>query len=230
MSSNQNLQRIGSLDALVYENGEGPYTLILFHGFGADAADLYPLVQLLAQDEIGTFYFPNGIQNAGGVPMGRAWFPIDVQALEKAMQTGEYRDFREMPKGLSQARTAAESFIETLDLDPKYTILGGFSQGAMLATHLTLTAKEPYAGLAILSGTYLGQNEWSEMAIKNPIEFFKSHGEQAPILPYFAAAKLNKMLKSSGWKGEFVRFSGGHEIPMPVLVGLKAYLNKVVSK
>ena len=223
------MQRIGPLDCLVHEAGEGPFSVVLFHGFGADAGDLFPLVQFLDHPRVGRWYFPNGIIAANGVPMGRAWFPIDVAAMEAAMLSGNVRDFSRMPEGLAQARAAAEEFYRELELEPQKTILGGFSQGAMLATHTALCAKQDYAGLAILSGTFLGREEWPEMAKKKSLAFFQSHGEQDPLLPFDAAEKLYGVLKEAGWSGEFLAFPGGHEIPVPALMGLKSFLDKTVS-
>lgn len=225
----RNFKRYGSLDCLEVASGDGPYTCVLFHGYGADASDLYPLAGALDSPKIGRWIFPNGLLPAPGLPFGRAWFPIDIAALERAMQTGQFREFSAMPEGIDRAAQAVKEMAARAHLEPGKTILGGFSQGAMLAAHFALNAEQDFAALVLLSGTLLGQGVWDPLCQKRRIPFFQSHGKADPILPYTRAKELHRILETNGWKGDFVSFSGGHEIPPQVLQKLPAFLNSLAD-
>lgn len=231
MYSKKDFERFGDLDCLVYESGHGPYTVILLHGFGADAGDLYPLAKQLSLPQVGRWVFPNGRLPAAGAPTGRAWFPIDMAAYERAMQSGDFRDFSNIPDGIGRARKSLAGLIQSLGVEPEKIILGGFSQGAMASTHYILNTKQTFAGLAILSGTFLGTNEWLELAkAREPISFFQSHGKQDAVLPFSAAEKLYQILSKAGWSGDFIPFHGGHEIPPQVLMGFRDFVSQSISK
>mgnify|MGYP003394466380 FL=1 len=229
MPPGQKFNRYGQVDCLERTTGDGPFTVILFHGYGADASDLASLHEVMDHPMIGRWIFPNGIIGASGLPFGRAWFPIDLMAMEKAMQTGDFRDFSQMPAGLNQAIAAANTVIDKAGLDPQYTFIGGFSQGAMLATAMAMNSPARFAGIGILSGTFLGAKEWIQAEPKNPHVFFQSHGKQDMVLPFSGAEKLYNVLRSGGWKGGFLPFSGGHEIPQSVIAGLTTFLDTTMA-
>ncbi|EPJ32124.1 phospholipase/Carboxylesterase family protein, partial [Chlamydia psittaci 06-1683] len=96
-------------------------------------------------------------------------------------------------------------------------ILGGFSQGAMITTHLILSSKIPYRGALICSGALLLEKGWeNNINLCAKVPFIQSHGYQDTILPYYHGERLNQLL-SSRLHGEFISFNGGHEIPAVVL-------------
>lgn len=197
----------------------------MIHGYGANAPDLYPLAGVLTSPRIKNWYFPNGILDAPGVPNGRAWFPLDVQALEKALQTGEFRDFSPLPKGLEVAHERLCGFMEAAGLNPATTLIGGFSQGAMLATHTSLKSKVDFLGLMILSGTMIAEELWRSLIPQKKLSFFQSHGTSDPLLPYNRAEMLNQLMQENDWHGDFVSFRGGHEIPPNVVSQLQKFVH-----
>ena len=117
----------------------------------------------------------------------------------------------------------------TFNADPRKTVLGGFSQGAMLTCDAMLHTDRPYAGLVQLSGNLLAQLIWSPLMPKRKgLPVFQSHGVQDEILPYIGASRLRDTLSQSGLAVEWHRFRGGHEIPAPVLQRLGVFLTKVL--
>src|SRR6185437_12531546 len=76
------MKRYGKLDVVEVENGR-ELCVVLFHGFGADAHDLAPLSDVSSQIKA-TWIFPNAGLQVPIAPgfMGRAWFHIDVAALD----------------------------------------------------------------------------------------------------------------------------------------------------
>ena len=107
-------------------------------------------------------------------------------------------------------------------------VIGGFSQGAMLTTDVALRAGSPFAGLVILSGSFLCADAWKPLMAERgaKLRVVQSHGRRDPILPFAAAELLNEALVSSGAQAELVAHDGGHEIPPPALLAMRASLEK----
>jgi phospholipase/carboxylesterase len=145
--------------------------------------------------------------------------------LERAMQTGVPRDFAQ--KKPAEFLTALERLREEmLTLQQQYedVIVGGFSQGAMMATHLA--NQLPLAGLVILSGTLLARELLMETHHHRTVPFFQSHGDQDQLLSLSQARALNELLQEKGWPGVWAPFRGGHEIPRQVLDSLQHFLKQ----
>lgn len=202
--------------------------VILFHGYGADAYDLKSLAEVITPAKPSNWLFPQGILQVPIGPgwSGRAWWNIDLEALQKRQAQGANIDLSdEKPAGLAQARTLALEMIENLKVDWSKITLGGFSQGAMLATDLFLHAPKTPKGLILFSGALINKEEWKPL-IPNRAgsRFFISHGTQDPVLPHRSAQQLETLLNSGGMKGGLLSFQGGHEIPMIAINKVNDYL------
>lgn len=233
--------RIGGLDAIeVYGPGggpgeaavgEGPIAVIL-HGYGADMTDLAPLSQVLDAPPGTRWIFPNAPITVplGPYWSGRAWFPIDMAALERAMQSGSHRDLSgAAPAELDAAREAIFSVCAETGRPLDEIVLGGFSQGAMVATEVALRAPQAPAGLVIWSGTLLQEAVWRPLAPgRAGLRFVQSHGRGDPLLAFEAAERLHQMLGDAGLEGRFVGFDGAHEIPEAALDAASALLRTIV--
>ncbi len=205
----------------------------MFHGYGADAYDLLPLHRVYTSPPKPTWFFPTGplkIQLAPGFE-GHAWFPVDIQALQQVIHEGRPEKIIEaFPPDLSESRLFAEQLIAELNIPLSKLILGGFSQGAMLATELVLQAPVNSAGLVILSGSLIHEKTWRKVApLRAGMPFFQSHGEHDPLLPLSHAKKLEALLLQSGLKGHLRVFSGGHEIPPSILVQLREFFTTYLT-
>src|SRR5262249_39282995 len=137
--------RIADLDCVIH--GEGQRTVILLHGFGAPAEDLVPLAWELRPPPDTRFVLP-GAPLELGLPFSdaRAWGMLDASRIAR----GEI-DPAEVPAGLGAARDKLLAFLGALGASGP-TIIGGFSQGSMLAADVVLRTDRPFAGLVILSG------------------------------------------------------------------------------
>lgn len=216
--------------------GKGP-VVILLHGFGAPGDDLVPLANVLKVPAGTRFLFPEGPLSMNmGFGDSRAWWIIDLARMQADRAAGRIRDLsQETPKGLAPAREQVVAFLkdveQTLGADPRKTVLGGFSQGAMLSCDAVLHTDRPYAGLVQLSGNLLAQPVWGPLMPKRKgLPVFQSHGTQDEILPYVGAERLRDALSKSGLVVEWHPFRGGHEIPEPVLQQLGVFLTKVLTK
>ncbi|MBX7231177.1 MAG: hypothetical protein K1X29_03730 [Bdellovibrionales bacterium] len=229
------LTSIGPLRALDFpcsQKNEGG-VIIFFHGYGANAYDLSSL-----QSEInlgpknGRWIFPQGPKQVdiGAGFMGQAWFPIDISALERALAKGEDGKYsHHRPSGLNEARDQGLSFLKHLGVAPQELILGGFSQGSMLAMELTLSLPVTPKGLVLLSGTPVDEIHLLNKIEHHPsLKIFQSHGDQDQILPFSAANRMAQQLQAKGLNLEWHPFSGGHEIPRNTLLALQNFLRKLL--
>jgi len=205
-----------------------PIAGVFLHGYGAPGDDLIGLADGL-QAAGAELFFPEAPLDVG---FGRAWWPIDFAARERARALGKDRA-REVPEGLAAARAALS---ETLDgigrqLPEHRLVLGGFSQGAMLTMDLVLRDPRPLAGIVLLSGTILAEAEWRErLPSRRGLPVFQSHGEADDILPYASAERLHALLVEAGLEATFHPFLAGHGIPPSILTALDAWLRAVADR
>jgi len=219
---------IGALKTLVLEGKPKGAAVVLFHGYGADYTDLIPLSEMMNLSPDVTWIFPNAPNEVIVAPgfYGRAWFQIDTQRLEESIRRGEPTDMsNSTPPGLEGARKLAANFYSEVLKNYSSIVLGGFSQGAMLATELTLSHEQKPSALVILSGALLCQSRWKTMAATcNGLPFFQSHGKNDPLLGFSGAESLHELLTEAGLEGDIYQFSGGHEIPPKVIEKLAQFL------
>jgi phospholipase/carboxylesterase len=216
--------------------GRGPLVLLL-HGFGAPGDDLVSLADALDVPSGTRCVFPEGPLSLSFGPMdARAWWLIDMARMQADRMAGRVRDLsQDIPKGLAPARNTMLAFIKEVErqfgADPRTTVLGGFSQGAMLACDVMLRSTQPYAGLIQLSGTLLATQEWVPLLQQRKgLPVFQSHGMQDDILPYVGAERLRDTLRHEGLTVEWHSFRGGHEIPSSVLQRLGPFITKAVTR
>jgi phospholipase/carboxylesterase len=218
--------------------GDGP-VLVLMHGFGAPGTDLVPLFRALRVAPEVRFVFPaaplvlDPRAPAGSAP--RAWWMIDMLRLQ-TMRTGPQalELARETPAGLAAAREAVNAMLAALATELnaplERVVLGGFSQGAMLACDVALRAERAPAGLVLLSGAPICEQDWRGLAPKRSgLRVLQSHGRADPVLPFVGAEWLCELLREGGLAVDFVPFSGGHGIPDGVLDRLGPFVDAVTS-
>lgn len=201
-------------------------TVVLLHGFGAPGDDLVSLADYLQRGAgvNARFVFPAApIELGGAYGDSRAWWRLDLMKLEAELRSGAVRDRRdEVPEGLVEVRAQLSSCLDELctkfSIGADQLVLGGFSQGAMLSLDVALHRAAPPAGLILMSGTLLAESEWvPRMATLKGVPVMQSHGKQDNLLPFSIAEILRDRLTAAGAVVDWQPFSGGHEIPPPVL-------------
>jgi phospholipase/carboxylesterase len=234
MARPEKIRRIGSLDVIEIPGQPAAPCVVFFHGYGADATDLVPLANVISTPPGTRWLFPNGTLQIPLGPhfYGRAWFPIDIEALERARMEGTHRDLSgHTPPGMKKLREQFNEMLAALKIPISQVVLGGFSQGAMLATYLAVTAGESPKGLIIMSGNLVDEPILKEKARNRAgLSFYQSHGEHDDLLGIDGARRLEKILNEAGLSGKLQSFSGGHEIPQEVIHGINNYLRGVFKK
>jgi len=214
--------------------GQGP-VVVLLHGFGAPGNDLVPLWQEIEASAGTRFVFPEAPLSLNlGFGESRAWWVLDIERRNREIAAGRARDLsREVPIGMAEARVRVITLLDEverrLSASPRKTVIGGFSQGAMLACDVALRTDRPLAGLVLLSASLLAQDEWVPLMPKRRgLPVLQSHGMADPILPTFMAEQLRDLLSQAGLPVQWVGFRGGHEIPAVALNKLGIFLRQVL--
>ncbi|CUQ65809.1 alpha/beta hydrolase [Candidatus Nitrospira inopinata] len=223
-----NVRLTGGTDG--HGGGTGPL-VILLHGFGAPGDDLVPLADVIDTPAGTRWLFPEGpLSLDWGIGDARAWWIIDFARLQEDRAAGRVRDLSgEIPQGLALARERLQGFLKELPgklpVDFSRTVIGGFSQGAMLTCDVALHTDYPFAGMVQLSGNLLAEPVWRPLAPRRRgLRVFQSHGTHDDILPHIGAERLRDLLTEAGLLVEWHSFRGGHEIPEVVIRKLGRFL------
>lgn len=206
-------------------------SLILLHGYGANGRDLVGLAHygVLANLEC-NWYFLEAPLSPPELAMfgGRAWFNIRASDFGLSMNQKNLERFCAMNTDSDYLASLEKikSTIWNLNLrGPK--IIGGFSQGAMMATNVFMQNQDGYEALVALSGAPFSCENWPQAQSLKHV--FVSHGQQDAILPFFAGEALAQKLSEKKFEVEKQWFQGGHEIPPQILKKLASFISKQVS-
>lgn len=217
--------------------------VVLCHGFGAPGHDLVPIGDELfaLRPELADsveFIFPAAPLSLEslGYGGGRAWWHIDMEELVGAVESGNLRILRDRrPQGIDEARDELLLLLDEVRQKTKLPhnrfVLGGFSQGSMLAVETALNWGEPPGGLCLWSSTLVSEAQWRANATRlKGVPVVQSHGRQDPILPFAAAISLRDLLAEAGANVNFLEFNGPHTITLPGLEALTEMLERLLAR
>jgi phospholipase/carboxylesterase len=211
--------------------GKGPPTFVLLHGYGSSPERWMPFTTSIAFSIGGRFVFPRGPETTvppDGPLDGRAWWRIDLASY---IQPG--RKLPDLsaaqPPGLERSAALVHTLLRDLSWSPGgRVVLGGFSQGAMVASQLAFESNDDLAALVLLSGTIVDERTWRrDYSRRRGLPVFVSHGRRDDILPFEAADRFRRELEAAGLRVTWVPFDGGHDVPEEVVVALNAFLKDV---
>lgn len=213
---------------VIEKGGKGPPDLMLLHGYGASAEDWLPYVQTIAFPSEGRFLFPQGpdwMVRKDALLVGRAWWDLQLAAHRRTGQPGVDLTHEEARGIQRAARLVRRTLASAGSVPSRPFLLGGFSQGAIVACEVALGSDVPLAALIVLSGTPVDSTGWRQkMPRRRGLPVFMSHGRSDDILPFDLADRLRADLVAAGLAVTFVPFDGGHEIPGAVVAELGKFL------
>lgn len=223
--------KAGPLNVHCVDLAEGPPQglVVIAHGFGAPGTDLVPLAAEIASLSSSLprlrFVFPEAPLDLADVGYrgARAWFPIDMEEILSGGRTGRAERLATAePPGLADARKALAKTVDALLVEAKLPwsrlVLGGFSQGAMVALDLALRSEEAPAAVVAYSPTLVDRATWERRAaFRRALPVLISHGRQDAILPFAATEGLVDLLSAQGLDVEFRPFDGPHTISADAL-------------
>ena len=135
--------------------------------------------------------FPDGMEYSRASPDMFQWW--DIRSL----------DSRDIRIGLRRAAPRLHRFLrqvqEALEIPPEATILGGFSQGAMLAMHIGERSRPSLAGVLAYSGMAESLPSHRDKVRSAP-PIFLYHGTRDPIVPFSAFERTGSRLSELGFE------------------------------
>lgn len=240
--------QLGDLNAVLVTPAKAvpKYLLVLCHGFGAPGTDLVNLfddILYYLPDDAAEFAYlcpegPVDLEDAG-IPGGRAWWRLNMAQLMQMAETNSFDQMRDaVPPELETARLALENAIQlTVQLlqsehgasETLPVVVGGFSQGAMITTDLTMRGNlANQAGLIAYSGALICESQWrsSDKPVQG-LPFIQSHGTLDQILPFETGRWLNDLLRDKGLEGKLLQFDGPHTIPSEAILQTAKLLHSI---
>jgi phospholipase/carboxylesterase len=212
----------------IVHGGDGPPTLVLLHGYGSSAEEWAPFTKTIQWPSRGRFVFPQGPDVYPASPtIGRAWWPLDLRSHIPPGQTMPDLSATR-PPGL---RIAADRVVDLLTAIGRSSggpvVLGGFSQGAMVASEVAFRSHTPLAGLVLLSGTVVDEASWrTNYARRRSLPVFVAHGRKDGVLPFAASDRMRQDLQAAGLDVTWCPFDDSHDIPAEVVVDLNRFLSR----
>jgi phospholipase/carboxylesterase len=184
------------------DGGAANKLVVLVHGYGADGNDLIALAPYLQRAlPDAAFVAPDGPSPCDMSPMGRQWFPIDLDDPSRMS-----RDPARMLDRFSSMSAAADEVVPMLNgfIDDELSRLGlggdalsliGFSQGTMMSLHIGLRRDPAPAAIVGFSGALLAPDALEGAKISRPpVQLI--HGDQDDLVPplamYAAATALGR--------------------------------------
>jgi phospholipase/carboxylesterase len=240
MSVAPRVQGMGGLECRLIEP-EGPVdrAVVLCHGFGAPGDNLVSIGQELVHaagvPDSTLFVFPAAPLSLASVGLAhsRAWWLFDFMRMAERGAQGALEVLRrDVPEGLGPARRKVTALLDQLSRERRLPmgriVLGGFSQGAMLATDVALRLDEAPFGLCVFSGSLICEDDWRRRAPRRAgLPVLQSHGHRDPLLPYAGAVALRDLLVEAGLRVDFRPFDGAHTVGTDALQALAALVRKM---
>jgi phospholipase/carboxylesterase len=178
--------------------------VVFLHGYGANGADLLGLADVLGEHLPDTlFVAPDAPETIPMMPSGLQWFPIpwiDGSSEE------------EQERGLLAAAADLDAFLDALmvdeDLLPEQVVLFGFSQGTMMALHVTPRREDPVAGVVAFSGRLLSPDLLKDEAVSRP-PVLLIHGDADDVVPPQSLPMAAEALQGAGWQDVYAHVMKG---------------------
>ncbi len=196
--------------------GEPEGALILMHGRGTSENDLFGLLDVLDPARRLLGVTPGGPLHLP--PGGRHWYMVP--------RVG-YPD----PDTFAQGYGALTAFLDGLDLDWDRTILGGFSQGSVMAFATGLGEGRPLpAGIVGLSGFIPTVEPWrmrDELPAGYPVAI--GHGTLDPVISIDFAHTARDRLEAAGADVTYYESEIPHTIDPRFLGTLPEWIDRALS-
>ncbi len=197
-------------------SGHATSAVFLLHGFGADGADLRSLAEALARTlPDAVFLLPDGFEAAPG-GQGRQWFALADDAAA--------RRTRLRPAG-DRVSQWIDQELRRRHLSHAQAVVGGFSQGAMLALDVGLHLRPSPAGAFALSGRLVDDTG----APADPPPMLVVHGTSDARIPFAEAERTVERLRELHAPTTFVTMRGaGHTINGEAVDAATTFLHEVL--
>jgi phospholipase/carboxylesterase len=190
--------------------------LVLLHGRGADEHDLHPLLDALDPERRLHGYTPRAPLSMP--PGGAHWYAVP--------RVG-YPD----PATFREGFGALAEWLDALPFPPERTVLGGFSQGAVMSYALGLGSGRPRpAALLALSGFIPTVEGW-EPDLGSPFPPIAiAHGSEDPVIPAELGRGARDVLEAAGAEPWYHESPVGHWIDPAVIPALREVVATALTR
>ena len=164
--------------------GEPEGLLVLLHGRGADERDLFPLLDLLDPERRLLGVTPRGPLTLP--PGGAHWYVV-----------------REIghpdPETFLPTYAAVSEWLDGLGFSPERTVIGGFSQGAVMTYALSLGSGRPRPAASIALSGFMPTVPGFELDLEPPLPPVAiGHGTFDPVISVDWSRRAQETLEAAG--------------------------------
>lgn len=197
--------------------------LILLHGYGSNEADLFDLSKTMDPRFI-TFSLraPNPSKEGGF-----CWYELEFTADK----TFKY-DYRQAELSRAKIRSFISNACKTFGVDSTQVFLLGFSQGAIMAYDLAISAPAKIKGVIALSGRLMKESTVQKTNVLQlaKVNFFIGHGNFDNVIHVEEAEKAQVFLKEKKVENITLKYYDmPHSLSGQELNDIKAWLAKGMS-
>jgi phospholipase/carboxylesterase len=191
-------------------DGEPEGTIVLFHGRGADEHDLVPLLDVLDPERRFLGITPRGPLSLP--PGGAHWYAVrEIGYPDPGTFHATYRE--------------VTAWIDGLDLDWERTMLGGFSQGAVMSYALSLGAGRPRPASVLALSGFVPTVEGFELDLEPPLPRFAiGHGTFDAVIGVEWGRHAKALLEEAGADVLYREYPLPHAIDPRFLLEARDYL------
>ena len=193
--------------------------LIMLHGYGSDANDLFSFASELPDD----LFIISAQAPYPLPPYGNAWYAINFDSVQ-----GKFSDDVQAVESRNKIAAFIDEVVENYPVDAKNLTLLGFSQGTILSYAVALSYPEKVKNVIALSG-YINLNilekNYKERDFSN-LSVYASHGTGDQVIPVTWARRNPEILKQLGIEHTYSEFPVGHGVAPQNLMELKSWISK----
>jgi phospholipase/carboxylesterase len=201
-------------------HGEPQGLLVLLHGRGADEHDLFGLLDLLDPDRRLLGVTPRA--PLALPPGGAHWYVV--------REIG-YPDPRTFAPTFAAVGDWLDGLAAGTGIGPERTILGGFSQGAVMTYALTLSRGRTRPAAALPLSGFVPTVEGLELDLESPLPPFAiGHGIYDPVIEVAWSRRARALLESAGADVTYREYPLPHAVDPRFLVELRPWLTAAVSQ
>ncbi|MFC5524094.1 alpha/beta hydrolase [Polaromonas jejuensis] len=199
-----------------------PWLLVLMHGVGSNEADLFGLAaHVPAQFHVVSLRAPNVVGHGA-----YAWFQFGVtpqgqRVINQAQEAASRQLVADTIAALSQQ----------LGVPPERVVLGGFSQGGIMALSLLLTQPQLLQGAMVLHSRLLAE-VLPQIAPAGQLQgkqLWVSAGTRDQVLPLAHAQAIRDQLQTLPLTLRYAEFPNAHEITPDELAQAMQWLKELAA-
>jgi phospholipase/carboxylesterase len=198
--------------------GDPAGALVLFHGRGADEHDVFPLLdfldperRLLGVTPRGQFSFPPG--GAHWYRLQEVGFPDRETFLATYDEVGRWLD----------------GFLEEHGIAHDKTVLGGFSQGGVMAYAFGLGLGRPRPAALIALSSFIPTVDGFELDLSEIPPVAIGHGTHDPVISVEFGRQARQLLEGAGASVLYREYPLPHAIDPTFLIELRAWLERAAA-